>query len=88
MIRIRLNPNSEDARRAVRVARIIAAIDGQVGAQYGDAAELVANFVEALEYAWEVLGDAAGYNPPRAPGPKTRVLVAELIRARALRVAS
>jgi hypothetical protein len=90
VIRIRLRPDSEIARRTRRAALILAEIDSQVGAQYGDPAELVAMFVEHEldEPAWEALGATAGYDPPRAPSLKTRGLVLALIRARATRGAA
>lgn len=53
-------------------------------------AELVALFIEheLTEEAWEALGAAAGYDPPRAPSLRTRALVLELVRVRAARGAA
>lgn len=87
MIRIRLNPDSEDARRMRKVARIVAEIDARIGTQYGEGAEIVLVWVEALDDdGWSDLGAAAGY--PSGASTTTRAMIAEFFRGRARKVAS
>lgn len=71
--------------RATKVAALLSAIDQTIGTRGGEEAEIIAAFLEALDdRGWRALAE---YSSVYVPGPKSRALVIELIRARGLELA-
>lgn len=71
--------------RARKVSALLTAIDQTIGRRGGEEAEIIAAFLEALDdRGWRALAE---YSSVNVPGPKSRALVVELVRARGLELA-